>query len=288
MRTRGSHKFIFFSLLAVACSLLVSSCLPDPLEVKGIKSIKPQIVVSSQIIPDQTLLVMLTKSFGALDASDDSDPQQVLRQIAVDDALVTITGPTQTDTLASIGYGLYGGVFIPFEPGAEYTLNVNSASLGTVTATTTVKPGVTFDDVNAYLYFDGFDDTLAQVDYMFKDLPEKNYYMINATEVEWDEFQEDLLNPSGYSRLLDDIDFTDEYYAESFLVFRREFEKGDTIAVYLSNIDKAYYDFVKLRLDNRFSFVEYLSEPINYPTNVEGGKGFFNLYIPDIEFIVLE
>src|SRR5690606_31601339 len=128
------------------------------------KSIKPQIVVSSQIIPDQTLLVMLTKSFGALDASDDSDPQQVLRQIAVDDAIVTITGPTQTDTLASIGYVLYGGVFIPFEPGAEYTLNVNSASLGTVTATTTVKPGVTFDDVNAYLYFDGFDDTLAQVD----------------------------------------------------------------------------------------------------------------------------
>ncbi len=45
---------------------------------------------------------------------------------------------------------------------------------------------------------------------------------------------------------------------------------------------------MELRQDNRFSLVEFLGEPINYPTNVVGGKGFFNLYIPDIRTFVLE
>ena len=70
--------------------------------------------------------------------------------------------------------------------------------------------------------------------------------------------------------------------------FQYDFSPGDTIAVSISNINKDYYDFMQLRLDNRFSFVEYLSEPINYPSNVKGGKGFFNLYVPDIRLFVLE
>ena len=75
---------------------------------------------------------------------------------------------------------------------------------------------------------------------------------------------------------------------ETFQVFPREFSEGDTIAVYLSNINKDYYDFIQLRLDNRFSLVEFISEPLNYPTNVQGGRGYFNLYVPDIRFLILD
>ena len=88
--------------------------------------------------------------------------------------------------------------------------------------------------------------------------------------------------------MIEDDDFNGETHQETFRVFPRDFIPGDTIAVSLSNISKEYYDFMKLRIDNRYSFVEYLSEPVNYPTNVEGGKGFFNLYVPDVEFFVLE
>jgi hypothetical protein len=59
-------------------------------------------------------------------------------------------------------------------------------------------------------------------------------------------------------------------------------------AVSISNISWEYYEFMELRMDNRFSFVEYLSEPVNYPSNVVGGKGFFNLYLPDFRIFVLE
>jgi hypothetical protein len=281
------------TLAKLACSLAVSamvlaSCLPEPLEVRGIPTVKPEIVVSTQMVPDQSLLVLLTKSFGALDASVDSDPEQVLEQIAIEDATVTVTSPTGTYTLLPLGRGFYGGTFIPLETGIDYTLNVESETLGTVEATTQVKPQVTFDQIEAELYFDGFDDSLAQITYNFKDPEEKNYYVLNVLKLDSADIAENLLNPRDYSRLLDDAEFNGRQYQETFRVFPREFDRGDRIAVYLSNVSSEYYTFLKLRIDNRYSFTEFISEPINYPTNVVGGKGYFNLYIPDIRFFQLE
>jgi Domain of unknown function (DUF4249) len=267
---------------------IASSCLPEPLDVKGIPVVKPQIVVSTQIIPDQSVVVLLTKTFGALDASGDSDPEELLKQIAIDDATVTIAGPRGTYELEPLENGLYGGLIIPFEVGEAYELNVNSESLGQVSAVTTVKPLVSFDDIKAELVFNGFDDTLAQITYQLSDPVGQNWYMLNVQQIERDEVLDDLLNPRAFTRLMDDQNFNGRVHKETFRVFPRDFIPGDTIAVLLSNISKDYYDFIDLRLDNRFSFVEYLGEPVNYPSNVKGGKGFFNLYIPDIKVFVLE
>jgi hypothetical protein len=281
--TSGKWRYFSFAVL-----LVLSACVPDPLAVSGIPVVKPQIVVSTQIIPDRSLIVLLTKTFGALDASDDSDPEELLNQIAVNDAVVTLAGPGGTYELEPLDNGLYGGLVIPFEVGEEYALRVVSESLGEVSATTTVKPLISFDDIKAELIFNGFDDTLAQITYRVTDPVEQNWYMLNVQQIERDELTDNLLNPRAFTRLLDDETFNGTTYQETFRVFPRDFIPGDTIAVSLSNISKEYYDFMELRLDNRFSFVEYLSEPINYPSNVTGGKGFFNLYVPDVETFVLE
>jgi anthranilate/para-aminobenzoate synthase component I len=223
-----------------------------------------------------------------LDASEDSDAQELLDQIAVEDATVTISNARQTYNLATLGSGVYGGIFIPFSAGEEYTLHVTSETLGEVSATTTVKPMISFDDIEAELYFDGYDDTLVQVIYTLTDPTEKNWYMLNVQQIERDELIEDALNPRSFMRLLDDAEFDGQKYGEAFRAFQRDFSAGDTVAVFLSNISEEYYNFMKLRLDNRFSFIEYLSEPVNYPSNVVGGKGFFNLYVPDVRTFVLE
>ena len=274
--------------LTFGITLTLGACLPDPLEVNGLPVVKPVIVVSTQIIPDQSLVVLLTKSFGALEASDDSDPEDVLNQIAVNDAVVTIAHENQVDTLRFLGLGFYGGVDIDLVPNGTYRLHVVSESLGEVSSTTEVKPQILFENIQTDLYFDGFDDTLAQVTYHISDPSEKNWYMINALEVEREELVDNVLNPRDFTRLVDDAPFNGREFEETFRVFPREFGIGDTIAVYISNISKDYYDFMKLRLDNRFSLVEFVSEPINYPSNIQGGKGYFNLYIPDIRLFVLE
>jgi len=267
---------------------IMMSCLPEPLSIDGLPVVKPEIVVSTQIIPDRALVVLLTKTFGALEGSNDSDPEELLKQIAVDDAVVVITGLGRIDTLVNIGYGFYGDVIIPFEAGQEYDLYVNSTSLGEITATTTVKEQIQFEDIEAGLYFNGFGDTLAEVTHTFLDPPGKNWYMLNVQEVEQEDIVENLLNPNSFMRLHDDIDFEGHALEETFRVFPRDYNPGDTIAVSLSNISSDYYDFLKLRVDNRFSLVQYLSEPVNYPSNINGGRGFFNLYIPDVKVFVLE
>ena len=195
---------------------IVSSCLPEPLDVKGIPVVKPQIVVSTQIIPDQSVVVLLTKTFGALDASNDSDPEELLKQIAIDDAVVTIAGPRGTYELEPLENGLYGGLIIPFEVGEEYELRVNSESLGQVSAVTTVKPLVSFDDIKAELVFNGFDDTLAQITYQLSDPIGQNWYMLNVQQIERDEVLDDLLNPRAFTRLMEDQNFNGPVHKETF------------------------------------------------------------------------
>lgn len=279
-----------YSIIVILLGTLVMlfACIPDPLEVKGVPEVKPQIVVSSQIIPDESIVVLLTHTFSALDADENSDPEVLIDQIAVNDALVIITGPSGTDTLLSLDNGVYGGVFIPFEEGDEYQLYIRSESLGEVTATTTVKPQVTFDDIEAELYLNGFGDTLAQITYTLNDPLGTNWYMLNVQEVEREDFEDNLLNPRAFTRLVEDEDFDGSDFSEMFRVFPRDYAPGDTIAVSISNISDEYFAFMKLRQDNRFNLVEYLGEPVNYPSNVTGGKGFFNLYIPDVRTFVLQ
>jgi hypothetical protein len=274
--------------LVAAIFFFAVSCIPDPLEVDSVPQVKVEIVVSSQIIPDQSLVVMLTKTFGALDGSDESDPAELLDLIAVNDAVITIQGPDGLDTLSFLGRGIYGGVFISFREGQSYQLNVNSRELGAVYAVTEVKPKVDFTDIDAELFYNGFNDTLAQVTYTFNDAPEKNWYMVNVQEVEREDLMENLLNPRAFTFVIPDDDFNGDAYTERFRVFPRDYQPGDTIAVSLSNISEEYYRFIKLRIDNRLSLVEFVSEPVNYPSNVVGGKGYFNLYVPDVEFFVFE
>lgn len=267
---------------------LVSGCLPDPLEVDSVPGAPPQLVVSTQIIPDQSLIVLVTRTFGALEASDDSDPEALLDHIAVDDALVILQGPNRTDTLQSLGKGAYGGITIPFVAGQVYRLDINSAALGQVHATTDVKRSVAFEHVEAELFYNGYGDTLAQITYTFADQEEKNWYMINVQEVEREDAIDNLLNPRAFTMLLNDDDFNGESYSERFRVFPRDYHPGDTVAVSLSNISEDYYQFMKLRIDNRLSLVEFVSEPVNYPSNVIGGRGYFNLYVPDVRFFVFD
>ena len=118
---KAMSVWLFFS---VTLASLMLSCIPDPLDVESVPTVTPELVVSTQIIPDQSLLVLLTRTFGALDASDDSDPAALLELIAVNDALVTVEGPNGTDTLPSLGNGTYGGVFIPFKADETYHLSV--------------------------------------------------------------------------------------------------------------------------------------------------------------------
>lgn len=278
---------ILYSTLAIG-SVMITSCLPDPLPVDDIPQLKPKIVVSSQILPDQSIVIFLTKSIGALDASDNSDPDELLQQIAINDAVVIIYNDEISDTLTFIGSGLYSGNSIDFQEEKTYSLKVESPSMGSVSSSTEVKRQVLFESVEGRIYDNGY-DTLADIAYSFVDPPGKNYYMVNVQRYYSELEAEDLLNPRIFTHLETDNHFEGQLRSNEILVFGgRDFFPGDTVGVFLSNISQPYYDFIEVRLDSRFNFADFLGEPANYPTNISGGLGFFNLHIPDVRILVLE
>ena len=271
----------------VSMIIMATSCIPEPLDVDNIPSVKPMIVVSSQIMSDTLVVVGLTRTIGALDASAESDPYALIDEIAIKDATVTLTVNGQVYTLPHNQNGSYEGYYIPLHVGDTCDLRVTSPSMGEVTASTTVREAVMFDTVNAELYVHKDYMQYAKVSYGLDDPVASNYYMLSVTSAEKDIAVKNALNPQSYIKLIEDAPFNGNYFSEVVISAPQRFDGGDSIAISLTNVSKEYYEFLKLRIANRVGLVEYLSEPITYPTNVVGGRGYFNLNFPDIRFFEL-
>lgn len=286
--SRTIKKGIYKGYKLFLLTLLLGSCTPDPLELKEIPALEPEIVVGSQVISDQAVLVLLTRTFSALEGSQDMDPEEFLNRIAVNDAVVTITGPGGTDSLPLLENGLYGGSSVSLQEGQTYELHVQSEALGEVTATTKVLPRVEMEEVEIDLYYRGVGDTLATVTYTFHDPIEENHYLFNMQKIDSEKLIRNAFQPAPYTQLFTDEEFNNQTSQFSFDFFPEGYSPGDTVAVSLSNISKEYYHFMELRTHDQLSFLDFLSEPVNYPSNVEGGKGFFNLHTPDVRLVILE
>ena len=266
---------------------LVLSCTPDPLEMDNLKLPETKIVVSSLILPDSSVAVLLTKSIGALKANEDSDPRSLIAEIAIDDAEVTITANDSTYSLKLLQGGVYQGFGIPIVAGTECHLKVISKSLGEVTATAVVQAPIYFDTVNAEAYLNEHNDSWALVTYTIQDPSPPNYYLINVQKARGKDSAKDILKTGAYTRPVDDKTFNDQEFSETFIATNKNFDRGDSIEISLANVSEDYFNYVKLRLENRLELVEIFSEPVYHPTNVVGGRGFFNLYLTDIRVIVL-
>jgi hypothetical protein len=273
-------------MMMLAASLMIS-CTPDPLEMDHLKSPETKIVVSSLILPDSSVAVLLTRSIGALEASEDTDPQSLITKIAIDDADVTITANDSIYTLKLLQNGVYQAFGIPMIAGTQCHLKVISQSLGEVSATTVVQAPIYFDTVRAEALVNEHNDSWAQVTYTIKDPPSSNYYLLNVQKARGKDFSKDILKADAYTRPVDDRAFNDQEFSEIFLAMNKNFYPGDSIEVSLANVSEDYFNYVKLRLENQLELVEIFSEPVYHPTNVIGGRGFFNLHLTDVRVIVL-
>lgn len=270
-----------------AITLTMVSCVPDPLPVTDIPKLEPRIVVSSQILPNQSISVFLSKSIGALDAGRGSDVAALINQIVVNDAVVTLEHDEKKETLTNLGSGVYTGLNISIQYGKSYTLRVKSPSLGEVNSTAIAPRQVPFNSAQASIFATDY-DSLAQVDYSLVDPPEKNWYMVNVQKFSRKQQLNSFLNPKIFTRLVNDDEFNGKEFSDEFRVLFQRYSKGDTVAVFMSSISPEYYKYLSLRNDNRYSLAGFASEPLNYPTNVQGGYGYFNLHVPDVRIFVLK
>ncbi len=266
---------------------VLGGCIPDPLEVDNVPVMPSKIVIGSQVLPGQGVIVHVSRTISALEAGWGSELEPLLRQIAIEDAVVTLAYENRLDTLDHQGYGVYVGASDAVVAGKVYTLHVNSPTRGEVEATTVAPQQVFFQSAEASLYHTGY-DSLASVHYSLNDPGEANWYMINVQKVSAATPLDRYLNPRVFTRLLRDSTFNGQLFEETFNVIFQNYSAGDSVLVTLSNISGDYYDYLHLRNESRYSLASFASEPLNFPSNVKGGYGYFNLHVPDVRVFVLE
>lgn len=288
---KGISRFLrirkIWPKLLAAGLIWLPSCMPDPLDVDDFELPPTRIVVSSMILPDQSVAVLLTKSIGALEASDESDPRELISDIAINDATVTLTVDGEVYPLNLLQDGVYQGIGIPLVEGLECHLNVVSGSYGKVSASTTVQAPIYFDTVKAEPYVNEHNQYWAEVTYTIKDPPTPNYYLLNVQKAKRKDLVENILKPEAYTRQVEDKKFNAQEFSEMFRAMHKDFYPGDSLEVSLSNVSLDYFKYVGMRLENRLELVEVFSEPVYYPTNVRGGRGFFTLHLTDVRVVVL-
>lgn len=277
-------EHILFSFVLIC---LFQSCIPEALEVKNIPKADEQWVVSSLLDGSGSVKLALTKSFGALDAGSNSSPATVVRQVLVPDAEVSIEYYGRKVPFASDFQGFYVSDEIDQIFSADYKLVVHDPKTGkTATSVTRLNPTVYFSSLKTTLEPNSI-DTFMRVEYEFRDERGPNWYAINVQKYERDLFASFTEN-QPYTHLIPHNEEKDgEIIEDDFVaIFNGFYDPGDSVLVSLSNISKEYYDYLEIKGNRRLS-VNFLTEPFNFPTNIEGGYGFFNLHFVNSEIKVL-
>tara|TARA_B100000795_G_scaffold263279_1_gene242191 strand:+ start:882 stop:1757 length:876 start_codon:yes stop_codon:yes gene_type:complete len=279
---------------AVSTLLFLTKCQPEPLDIT-LPQYEPEIVVASQVIPDEIMFIGLTRSFTVLssDGSNGSGDSSTFLGILVDSALVTIEYSGLKDTLFKIAPGLFASLTTLDNPGTNYTLNVKDYLLNkTVYANSEMLTKIKFDSIFPIINTSEIDTTVSIHVEFTDNTNEQNHYMINVYSreiinlgLDLNSFFNNGENKIRSTVLFDDKDLIGDKY--SFDIKIDNIEISDSIAISLSSISQDYYEFLKKREKSGNIFTEITNEPINYPSNIKGGLGFFNTHSPDIKYFDL-
>ncbi len=290
--TNIKNIFIQFSLFFSILTLL-ASCRPKPIDIE-LEQAPPKLVISSQVVPNALTIITVSKSFSALESSEGNgqDSNSFIDQIMVKNAKVSITYNNIKNELVKIqdAPGIYGSITIPHIINTEYTLEVYDPETGmNVSAKAKMLKTITFDSLSAQRGNNDDSDNVT-VHIAFTDpSDEVNWYLINFySDVQDTSNQTSLFEKqtaSEVSVLLSDDDFDSPFVSGQKTMYNWT---SDTIIATISNISKGYYDYLMARKKSGGLISSMLSEPITYPSNVKGGYGFFTMYFPDIQMIVVD
>ena len=292
MRITNNHIVILLFMLLVS----MTGCIPKPIDIK-VEPAPPKLVISSQVIPERVMIVSVTKSFSALaiNANEDTVTNDFLKKLLVEHAFVTVSYNNRTDTLEKVASGIYASVNTLQEYFQTYTVFVHDSTTGMeVTASTEMLPQVSFDTIVPEVHRYSSSDDRVKINYSFTDPNGDNWYAINIVKKNNDSssagfdvnnFFKIGANVTTQTILISDKTFEGPAYRDTVLV--EEVTGSDSIVVTISNISQGYFQFLDAQSKSQGLLSSITQEPINRPSNVAGGYGYFNAHFPDIKYFDL-
>jgi hypothetical protein len=287
------YSYIFLAIAAIIASQ--TGCRPKPLPIE-LPQADGKMVVASQIIPNTTMLITLSRSFNALTPTDTNPGNTLLDQILVTHAMVIVKHGGSIDTLKKVAPGFYGSINTPLIENETYELFAYDSSSGkSVTATTQMQKRIKSDTAWIELSVNK-KDTTRFLNLRFTDPTGVNYYMIN-TYRNTSFFTNLVKNPASVFNISGNADVatypvTDQLFSGPVHLEKIElqnFQKNDTLSVTLSQISAEYYTYlVQKQRAARNGLSAFFGEPVNYSSNVNGGYGFFTAHWPDARSLIIK
>lgn len=290
-------KKTIFPLLC--CTMLwLASCTPEPLPIEVPQAASKPVVATQyyydSITQQAVFAVTLTRTIPATVAQRprlDSNGFTVDERYLITGADVELTTSGGRIPLAEGSPGFYYTTDPPVHDHEFATVEArNNEGVLLIRAVAEMMPQMEFTSVN----ITGKDQELY-LNYTLTDNPETpNWYLVNYFVKQEQDSSGNYTDPKYIARRLTeqklDFDlFTDQDFTNGKLTATRKLERlqADTIAVSVSNITQGYHDF--LRVQKRYGLLvnQVRGEVINFPSNVTGGMGYFNLNRPFVKVLAV-
>ena len=300
MKNKYLSIILLLMLSGIGIAVLFIACDPPNIDIE-LDTFKPKLVVASQIIPNHIMIVGLTKSFSVLSnaTTNDSVKANFLDSMFVKNAIVTVSyfNNSITDTLFMLTPGIYASINTLLKVDGTYTLIAKDPATGMeISAQSIMLKQAKFDTITPVVIKTST-DTSVFVKYTITDFPnEDNFYVVNYyaknSIASGANFDINSYFSTGHNKLLAGFDLlNDTAFDNGKLSIETKLENlksTDTIAVTISNISEGYFKFLIAYKRAGSFFNQLTGEPINYPTNVNNGLGYFNTHYPDIRYFYLK
>lgn len=275
-----------FAVTITFVAVFIASCLPPSIDI-DVTPAPPKLCIASLVLGNNGIVVGLTRSYSPLEKNPDADSlsDDLIEQILVTGATVTVSYGAQTDTLYEVTPGVYSNLFTTITEGETYTLRAYDPQMNlNCQAVTVMRPDIELDTVWPSIVRNS-PDTMVYFHYrLYDNTATENYYVVNFIKKVQGDSTFDINNvfAAGSNEvltefeLLDDQAFQNGVLEKDVHVFSAE--QHDTIAVSVSEISKGYYEFLSAMKRSSSIFNQLTGEPITYPSNVEGGHGYFTMH----------
>ncbi len=276
-------KIILIS--ALMAILILSSCEPKPI-VKEIKTGKPKIVVSPLFNNSDGAGILITRSFSPL-LSGESDPWVMFQTLQLKRIHVKLGTATNPEALENLNPFFYTRN-LQLKPYQEIHLSVYDSSRNeTVMASAHVMPRPDTAGMELKLNRRENDTSLSVKIKLKDDNNSRQYYLICYSKYRKGLPVLNKQNLFGRSFYRQVEIFDNSNSVNGIINFEKTYSKeiypfgiNDSITVSISLVSEAYYRFLSVYRKSGSILAQLTAEPLNYPSNVRGGLGFFFLCNP--------
>ncbi len=289
-----NYKSLFSAALLV---LALGACRkPQPLDI-AIPQGTERMVISSNVVNEHLIIVSAGYSIRSTASPDAGATDSLPVDMLVDSAIITITAPNEAPvTLHKLSPGIFSTSAITLKPDTEYQLTVTDCKKGLVaTASTTYVANTTPISVSTNQVGPDI-DSLLKINVLIDEITTRDYYFVSystvaqlrkaAGGIKFNASNRDLAALVSFESKriqLFDNSMARQNKLEGSLMTKAG--KGDTLLVQVAKIDKAYYEYLAAYKRTGYFINQLSGEPINLPSNINNGYGYFALYRPKVLFL---